>query len=275
MDADILRLVLFLAGVGLILGIYFWDRHKRINVRVNAIHKAERERRQSAQPERSKKREVRQEPVWDTDADADGDEEPDDLSESLRELGEIVEQKIADNYVSSPLEQTAFEFSHTRSTTSKSATPREQRPAARIPQKIVQLNIMARNEAIGGDALMRAARDLQLEFGEMQIFHHYAEHAGQHEPLFSMASLVEPGTFPLDAMAEFSTPGVTLFAQLPGPLEGVETFDRMLASARRLAALLDAELLDHTRSVLSRQTIEHMREEISEHSRLAKIARNS
>lgn len=274
MDADILRLVLFLAGVGLILGIYFWDRHKKINVRVNAIHKAERERRQPAKPNHKEKPEERQEPVWDDDSGWDSvTVEPDNLSESLKELGEIVEQKIADKHASGPQEQTAFEFSQTRSTVTNTPTAK-QRPAAKVPQKILQLNIMARDGAISGDDLMRATRDLQLEFGDMQIFHRYAENHGQHEPVFSMASLVEPGTFPLDAMAEFSTPGVTLFAQLPGPLEGIETFDQMLASAQRLAALLDAELLDHTRSVLSRQTIEHIREEISEHSRLVQIARN-
>lgn len=43
MDADILRLILFLAGVGLILGIYFWDRHKKVNARVHAIRKAQLE----------------------------------------------------------------------------------------------------------------------------------------------------------------------------------------------------------------------------------------
>jgi len=263
MDADILRLVLFLAGVGLILGIYFWDRHKKINVRVNAIHKAERRQREnSTEPER------RQEPVWDSDSDeVSGTEETDDLDETLKELGAIVEQKRAERKVLRPAEQTAFEFSQAGDTL---AADKLHKP---VPKKILQLNIMARSKAISGDALMRAARDLQLEYGEMEIFHRYAE-SGNHEPVFSMASLVEPGTFPLDAMTGFATPGVTLFAQLPGPLDGAETFKQMLAAAQRLAALLDAELLDQTRSVLSRQTIEHIREEISEHSRLVRIARS-
>ena len=45
MDADILRLVLFSPG-GSDIGIYFWDRHKKINLRVNAIHKAEQRQRE-------------------------------------------------------------------------------------------------------------------------------------------------------------------------------------------------------------------------------------
>jgi len=264
MDADILRLVLFLAGVGLILGIYFWDRHKRINVKINAIRKAERHKPEKA-PKREKP-EVRQEPVWDNGSS----DETDDLSEALKELGEIVEEKVAEEKASLPTEQTTFEFSRTEDDTSSLDTPAD----TPVPQKILQLNIVARKKAISGDALMRAARDLQLEGGEMQIFHRYHGAVEQKKPLFSMASMVEPGTFPFEAMTEFSTPGVTLFAQLPGPCEGLDTFEQMLTTAQRLAALLDAELLDRTRSVLSRQTIEHMRQEISEHSRLVRLARS-
>jgi len=262
MDADILRLVLFLAGVGLILGIYFWDRHKKINIRVNAIHKAERR-----QSEETPKAEKRQEPVWDSDVTEEADSfDSEDFNETLKELGEIVEEEGADKHALLPEEQTAFEFSQTSDTPAVDRVP--------VPQKILQLNIMARNQAISGDALMRATRDLQMEYGEMQIFHRYAQNRRHDEPLFSMASLVEPGTFALDAMAEFTTPGITLFAQLPGPIDGIEIFEQMLASAQRFAALLDAEVLDQTRSVLSRQTIEHIREEIREHSRLVRIAQS-
>lgn len=267
MDADILRLVLFLAGVGLILGIYFWDRHKKINLRVNAIHKAEQRQREKSPP--SGKPELRQEPVWDNEDDEDSvSVAPDDLTDRLKELGDIVEEKRAEKKVLFTAEQTAFEFSQSNETASVIGKQDRQ-----VPQKILQLNIMTKNRAISGDALMRAARDLKLEHGEMEIFHRYME-SGSHKPVFSMASLVEPGTFPLDAMAGFTTPGVTLFAQLPGPLGGLETFEQMLATAQRLAALLDAELLDQTRSVLSRQTIEHIKEEINEHSRLVRIARS-
>jgi len=67
---------------------------------------------------------------------------------------------------------------------------------------------------------------------------------------------------------------VTLFAQLPGPREGLETFSLMLSAAERLAALLNGELQDETHSDLSRQTIEHIREEITEHSRQVRLARS-
>ena len=88
-----------------------------------------------------------------------------------------------------------------------------------------------------------------------------------------MANLVEPGNFDLEKMADFSTPGLTLFAQLPGPLEGVRLFDEMLATAQRLAALLDGEIQDESHSDMSRQTIEHLREELVEFERKVRLAR--
>ncbi|MCP4285964.1 MAG: cell division protein ZipA [Gammaproteobacteria bacterium] len=263
MDADILRLFLFLAGVALIVGIYFWDRHKKINVRINAIHKAEHHQR-----EETEKSSARQDPVWDNDTDDALPDRSNDLSETLKELGEIVEEEGADKRSFLPLEQTTFEFDQ------ESGPATAEKPGIQIPQKILQLNIIARDHVISGDALMRAARDLRLEQGEMDIFHHYAEKHDHAAPVFSMASLVEPGTFPFNDMGGFNTPGVTLFAQLPGPIDGIETFDQLLATGQRLAALLDAELLDETRSGLGQQRIENIREEISEHGRLVRLARS-
>jgi cell division protein ZipA len=270
MDADILRLILFLAGVALIVGIYFWDRHKKINVRINAIHKAERKRRERE----NEKQDVRVEPVW-QDAVAEAEEsrpespQAAEIDETLRELGELVHEEGAEKrnlQTPEPSEQTAFEFSRTEEVELAATTS--------VPTKIVQLNVMGRHGGISGDMLMQAARDLQLEPGEMQIFHRYDERRNDAPTLFSVASMVEPGTFPFAEMNSFTTPGITLFAQLPGPRDGLELFGLMHESAMRLAALLDGEVLDSSRSALSRQTVEHMREEISEHGRLVRLARS-
>jgi cell division protein ZipA len=107
----------------------------------------------------------------------------------------------------------------------------------------------------------------------MNIFHRYEHPGRKSRVLFSLASMVEPGHFPLDDMSGFSTPGVTLFAQFPGPRDSLATFSDMLFTAERLAAMLDAELQDESHSALTRQTIEHIREEILEHRRQIQLAR--
>ena len=92
--------------------------------------------------------------------------------------------------------------------------------------------------------------------------------------LFSMASMVEPGTFPQSKKADFATPGLTLFAQIPGPRDGIAVFSDMLMTAERMATLLDAVLYDDTRSKLTRQSIDHTRDSIAEHLRKVAILKN-
>ena len=50
--------------------------------------------------------------------------------------------------------------------------------------------------------------------------------------VFSAASLVEPGSFDLENIKAQKIPGISLFMVLPGPIDGAEAFDLMMAAAR-------------------------------------------
>ncbi|MGH8503789.1 MAG: cell division protein ZipA [Gammaproteobacteria bacterium] len=140
------------------------------------------------------------------------------------------------------------------------------RPFA-IGDKIISLYVVARRPAVfRGDAIAQAAEMLNLEYGEMQIYNRMVERGGRRLVVFSMANAVQPGTFDVDNLRSLTTPGLALFMQLPGPLEGLKAFNAMLDCAQQLSAELDGELLDETRSVLSTQTVDHLREEIQLHS---------
>jgi cell division protein ZipA len=89
-----------------------------------------------------------------------------------------------------------------------------------------------------------------------------------------MANMVEPGRFPIEEMDAFSTPGVTLFTQLPGARDGMEIFDRMLKVARQLASLLQAELQDEAHNRLTGQMEKHLAESVIEHRRRVRLARS-
>lgn len=129
--------------------------------------------------------------------------------------------------------------------------------------RIISLYVVARRPSLmRGEAIRQAAENAELEYGEMEIFHRAVERNGRRQVLYSMASAVQPGTFDLNDLQAFTTPGLALFMQLPGPNEGLKTFNAMLDCAQQLALELGAELRDETRSVLSPQTIDHMREEI-------------
>ena len=141
------------------------------------------------------------------------------------------------------------------------------------PMEVLVVHLLARQgERFPGARLLQLLLERGLRFGEMNIFHcHHQEEEGQVLQ-FSMANAVEPGTFDIDEMEEQEFAGVTFFLKMPGPSNPLQALDRMLEVARELGELLNGELRDHQRSVLTRQTEEHMRERVQEFQRRRRLA---
>jgi cell division protein ZipA len=97
-----------------------------------------------------------------------------------------------------------------------------------------------------------------LEFGRYDIFHRLD---GNGRPIFSVASLREPGSFDLDAMPTTAYPGVALFMVLPGPVSAAEAVDEMVFTARALAAQLGGALADERGAPLTPLRMGRLREE--------------
>ncbi|MGD8176705.1 cell division protein ZipA [Marinimicrobium sp. ARAG 43.8] len=149
--------------------------------------------------------------------------------------------------------------------------PEAGRPAPQ-PEEVLVINVMApAGEQFRGDALLDAVIDAGLRFGDMNIFHRYERPRGGGAILFSLANMVKPGVFDLDAMDNFTTPGISLFMTLPleraVELANVDVFEEMLEAARSIGQALGGELKDENRSVLTRQTQEHCRQRIHEFER--------
>ncbi len=141
-------------------------------------------------------------------------------------------------------------------------SPAEQESAPDAPQKIVTLRLTARDGGqFRGDELILSLRGIGMRHGQFGIYHRY-DGADEDRTVFSAASLVEPGSFDVANIKEQKIPGISLFMVLPGPIDGVEGFDLMMAAARALAQSLDGELLDESGSTLSIQRERYMREEI-------------
>ena len=129
-------------------------------------------------------------------------------------------------------------------------------------QKIVALRLVARHDgALPGDELALSLRGIGMRHGKFGIFHRY-DGSDENRVIFSAASLVEPGSFDLTNIKDQQIPGISLFLVLPGPIDGAESFDLMMAAARTLSQSLNAELLDESGSTLSIQRERYLREEI-------------
>jgi cell division protein ZipA len=144
--------------------------------------------------------------------------------------------------------------------------PAPRKPAGPPPEKIITLFLLAAdNHVITGAELLQATVNTGMEFGDMNIFHRVPE--GSERAVFSMANAAKPGHFERDEWNTFETSGVVLFMTLPGPLSGLDAWDSLLATARRMSEILHADLLDAERNPFTRQREAQLREEMREYDR--------
>ena len=138
-------------------------------------------------------------------------------------------------------------------------------------QRIIAVRLMGRDgKRVEGRDLKAALGSEGLEFGRYSIYHRVVEGG---RPLYSVASLVEPGSFDPASMETLRFPGISLFAVFPGPLPAPQCFDELLATARRLADRLGATLQDDSGSSLTGQRVLSIREDLVHFEHLVSLSR--
>jgi cell division protein ZipA len=165
-----------------------------------------------------------------------------------------------------PLGQGELDIGDESVAVSPKPRPAPRKPAGPPPEKIVTLFLLAAdNHVITGAELLQATVNTGMEFGDMNIFHRIPE--GSERAVFSMANAAKPGHFERDEWNTFETNGVVVFMTLPGPLSALDAWDSTLATARRMAEILHAELLDDERKPFTRQKEAQFREEMRDYDR--------
>lgn len=139
---------------------------------------------------------------------------------------------------------------------------------------VVAFTVMAESgKAFTGRAVKAALEKHDLHFGDMQIYHKF--NAGSRkQTLFSVANILDPGTLLPDKFVSMTTPGLLIFARLPGPVNGLALFDDLLDTAQGLSEQLDGVLCDETRQPVTDEVLESMRGKILNYQ-MAQQADNS
>lgn len=134
--------------------------------------------------------------------------------------------------------------------------------------KIVSLYVAARaGHTLRGEDIVVAAEKTGLVFGHMNVFHRLVENHPERGPIFSMANIMQPGSFDMGNIRELETPAIAFFLTLPAPISALEAWEKLLPNVERMAELLDGVVLDDSRNALSRQRIQHLREELRAYDR--------
>lgn len=141
---------------------------------------------------------------------------------------------------------------------------KEQSPEQEVMDVLV-LNVIGDDDAeLDGARLLPTLLTLGFKFGDMNIFHRHVDAAGQGPVLFSLANMVKPGFFDIDNMEQFSTTGVSLFMTLPHKSGNMETFNIMLNAAAKIAEEFGGQVLNDTRSTLTKQSTQQYVQRIRE-----------
>jgi len=229
MDADTLRITLAVVGALAIAGLYLWER------------------RRSAPREDDDLEGRKQEPSLGAWTEGGGKPAQAGLA---ADAGDWSEGEAGQLDLPYEPEQTEFALKP---------------PPAPEPPKgpmILTLHIAAKRAPFEGPELVQTAARFGLEPGEMDIFHCSLGEDEDRQTLFSMANMVKPGTFPFDAMEEFRTPGLTLFAQLDGTHDDPGRMEEMLGTAHSLADALGGEVRDEGRRRLTVEAERRLRERV-------------
>lgn len=129
-------------------------------------------------------------------------------------------------------------------------------------------------EGFSGTDILETLLACDLRFGDMDFFHRHERASGRGPIEFSVANMMKPGVFDIDNMEPLQTRGLMFFVTLPGPSDMLKAFDYMYETVKVVAKSLGGDIQDETRSVITRQSLEHMRQQIRELERRLLVRRN-
>lgn len=176
------------------------------------------------------------------------------LPEDLRSEFQNVSQELRQETIAKRIQKGTSEHRETVASTVADATAAEM---------LIVFHVVARSpEKFTGPMIAGMMTELELEYGEMEIYHYNIERFNKKQSVYCVANMVKPGNFDIDALDEFATRGLTIIMQLPGPEDGLKSFNIMVEHAQRLAAFLNGDLLDKDRNPLTKQTISLYKEQV-------------
>ena len=185
---------------------------------------------------------------------------------------EPTQEQLGDDYQQAPnlsnvtsIEQAAAAMSTEHSNAGKQeGRPKiSNKPRNPDPLEVLVMSVMSPSGSeFEGRYLVQTIERAGFRFGDMGIFHLYDGVEEDTNLICSAANALNPGTFDLDHLSEFSTIGVSFFLALPTSLNNLQAFEKMLNAAQQISNDLGGELKDDQRNVLTSQTIEHYRQRI-------------
>jgi cell division protein ZipA len=141
-----------------------------------------------------------------------------------------------------------------------------------MARNLLVMNVFAKNNhQFFSYDLLQAISATGMQYGEMNIFHHYQLTSEGRVSLFSLASATEPGYFDIDRMGDFSCAGLTLFTNLKDVPDAKVAFELMLKTAEQLADDLDGELRANPRTPWNDTVLNQYQQKVARYQTMKEV----
>jgi cell division protein ZipA len=254
-----LRLFLLIIGITVIAGIYIWG----------TLNARKKQRQQTVQ-QRSSADDIANLKI--ANVNETGIDYSSVLAGLNQSISETKDQQIESMVAANVEDKDTFseqqldkKHEDVSSVEKSSSADNEHETRDELIEGIVILHIIPRgDELISGQAILNAVSEVDLQFGAMNIFHHFGVGEMKTEQaLFSMANIMEPGSFDMSQIESFNTNGLVMFMKLPTLIDAQIVFELMLNTAQRLSDLLGGDVCDENRGLINEQKIESIRNRIT------------
>lgn len=132
-----------------------------------------------------------------------------------------------------------------------------------MSRPLVYLTLVSKQDRLSGRVILDALGEEGFRPGLMQLY--YWRSDAEPSVVFGVANMIEPGVLDPDELPEIETPGLVTFMSIPeDAATAFRILDTMVTVSRRLAHRMDVRLCDETRSVLTAQTENHLRETVAD-----------
>ena len=142
--------------------------------------------------------------------------------------------------------------------------------AVDMSRPLIYLTLVAKQELVSGRVVLDALDAEGFRPGLMQLY--YWRSDAEPTVVFGVANMVEPGVLDPGKLPDMQTPGLVTFMSVSEDAASpFRILNTMVAVSRRLARRIDATLCDETRSTLTAQAENHLREKIADVRRRDRI----
>ena len=144
-----------------------------------------------------------------------------------------------------------------------SAPVEEAKPDEELGLEVIVLNVHCAGEIpFVGTELFRSMENNGLTYGEMSIYHCFAQSSDEPKVIFSVANMMQPGTLEHDDPADFTTKGISFFMTLPCYGQADQNFNVMLSAAQKIADDMGGNVLDESRNLMTPNRLSDYRKQI-------------